>query len=121
MIRGKKRLHAYWDGAIMEARNFNQMRREAFDLLSDKEMTAAGERAAAKSLDIGDWIDEGHELAKQYVYTNHVLKIVSDAEGRENVSSLNPPRMYDVDAGAVAKQRAVEAGYRLARLLEGLL
>lgn len=119
IFRGKQNLHWYWDGAILRTRNYNRVRREAFDLTRHAELVVAGERAA-QTLAPEDWIRESHALCKQVVYTDHIRKLVSDAEGRENLGAMNPPQDYDRTAGATAKRRAVEAGHRLARLLEQL-
>jgi hypothetical protein len=119
MVRGKLKLHAYWDNAISRDRKYNGVRRKAFDLLNNQGLGAVG-KEAIKSLQPEDWIQEGHEIAKRDVYTDHIRKMVPDAEGRENLGDMNTPREYDRSSAQIGEKRAVEAGYRLAALLERL-
>jgi hypothetical protein len=120
MMRGKQNLHSYWDGAILTSRGYNRVRREAFDLgklLTPNEI----ERIGALSPLPENWISEGRALCEQEVYSDHIRKLVAEAEGRENLGAMNPHKDYDRTAGMTAKRRAVEAGYRLAALLNKLL
>jgi hypothetical protein len=76
---------------------------------------------AAETTDIGKWIDESNELAKRLVYTEDVLKKVSAREDHTHLGPLDLPAAYRADAESLAERRAVEAGFRLAKLLEQLL
>ena len=118
-VRGKQNLHAYWDGAISRERHYNGVRREVFDLLNDAELAATGKKTASY-VNPKTWIQESYDLAKREVYTEHIRKLVAEAEGRENLGAMNPPREYDRTSARIADQRAVEAGFRLAFLLERL-
>ena len=92
----------------------------ATDLGQNQNLADAG-REAAQSIDIETWIEEGHALAKRYVYTEEVLQKIADREGHSHLGPLDLPASYRADAERVAERRAVEAGYRLAKLLEQLL
>lgn len=113
-------MHAFWDDAISTDDPYSTCRVLAYDLEQNKELAAAGEKATAK-LDVGDWIDESHELCMQYVYTPEVKRQIADREGRSHLGPLNLPPNYKTDAENLAERRAVEAGHRLAKLLEQLL
>jgi len=114
------KLHAFWDDQISTDEPYETIRVLATDLRNDRKLSAAGQRAAA-SLDIGKWIDESHELATRYAYSQEVLQKIADREGHSHLGPLNLSANYQTDAESVAERRAVEAGHRLARLCEQLL
>ena len=60
-------------------------------------------------------------LAKQYGYTQEVLKKVSDREGHSHLGPLDLPASYKTMAEEVAERRAIEAGYRLAAAIQQML
>ena len=113
-------LHAFWDSQISTDEPYDTIRVLATDLRNNQELAAAGNQAA-RSLDVGTWIDEGHELAKQHVYSKEVLQKAADRDGHSHLGELDRPTSYKADAEMIAERRAVEAGYRLARLFEQLL
>ena len=89
------------------------------DLNQNAKLRAAGKQAAA-TLDPGKWIDESAALAKQYGYTQEVLKKVADREGHSHLGPLDLPASYKTKAEEVAERR-VEAGYRLAATIQQML
>jgi hypothetical protein len=113
-------LHAFWDAQISTDEPYQTQRLVATLLRQNRDHAAAGEQAAA-SLDPGQWIDESHELAKQYAYTAEVLQKVLAREGHSHLGPLDLPAGYRADAQTVAERRAVMAAWRLAALLENLL
>lgn len=114
-------LHGFWDDQISTDEPYETISILAVDLEQNPELAAAGAAAAAKSLDIGDWIDEGHELAKLYVYTPEVLGKVAAREKHSHLGELHLTPGYEADAENVSERRAAEAGHRLAGLLNELL
>jgi hypothetical protein len=110
-------LHALWDDAISTDEPYSTCRVLAFDLEQNPELTAAGSAAAAK-LDVGDWIDESHELCKQYVYTPEVKRQIAAREGHSHLGDLDLPTGYRTAAEDLAERRAMEAGTRLAKVLQ---
>jgi hypothetical protein len=114
------KLHAFWDDQISTDEPYETIRTLATDLGRNQELTGAGKQAA-QSLDIETWIDEGHALAKRHVYTHEVLQKIADREGHSHLGPLDLSDAYKADAQAIAERRAVEAGHRLAKLLEHLL
>jgi len=114
------KLHAFWDDQIATEESYKTLRGLAADLGRNRKLVDEARKAAA-TLDIDKWIDEGHELAKRYVYTKEVLQKVADREGHTHLGPLDLPASYRADAEAVAERRAIEAGYRLAGAVTQIL
>jgi hypothetical protein len=74
-------------------------------------------------LDYAHWARESTALAFRYAYTADVLgavRALEEAGERDTEIVVSLPPGY-IDAGReVARQRAVEAGFRLARIVEQL-
>jgi hypothetical protein len=113
-------LHAFWDEQICIDESFETLRVLATDLQHNQELVAAGQRAAA-SINIDKWIDESHDLALRYAYTKEVLNKVADREGRSHLGPLDLSAEYRSEAENLAERRAVEAGFRLAKLIQQFL
>ena len=114
------KLHAFWDEGVSVDEPYATCRVLAYDLEQNKELAAAGEKATEK-LDVGDWIDESHELCKLYVYTPEVKQQIAAREGHSHLGELDLSPAYKADAENVCERRAVEAGSRLAKTLQQLL
>ncbi len=114
-------LHAFWDDQVCSKGEFATLQILARELRANEKKAAAGREAAAKSLDIERWIDESFDLASRHVYTPEVLQKVAAREEHTHLGPLDLPPEYRSNAESVAERRAVEAGFRLARLLEKLL
>jgi hypothetical protein len=119
-FQGGYTLHAFWDDAISTDEPYGTCRVLAYDLEKNKELVAAGEKATAK-LDVGDWIDESYEICKQSVYTPEVRQQIAAREGHSHLGPLTLPPSYRPDAENIGERRAMEAGYRLAKVLQQLL
>lgn len=113
-------LHSFWDSQICSDEPYTTVRLVAGELAKNAELMAAGKQAA-KSLDPGVWIDEGHELTKKYVYAPEVFAKISAREGHTHLGDLNPSPQYAADAETVAERQAAVAGHRLGKLLNQLL
>jgi hypothetical protein len=89
--------------------------------LSDSDLRAAGERAAA-SQEIEVWLQESHSLARDVAYDRNIFDAVRAAEesGGE-VEKIELPDSYYSAAGAAAKRRIVETGYRLGGIVDELI
>jgi hypothetical protein len=112
-------LHSFWDEAVSSEESYVAIRGLAIEVSKNAELAAEAERLAA-ALDPGAWIDEGHELAKRYVYTPELLQQVAARETHTHLGDLKLPEKYAADAEAVAERQAVVAGHRLAKLREKL-
>lgn len=113
-------LHSFWDEQICREQSFATLRIIATELEKNRELVSIGERAAG-TVDIENWIDEGHTLALRFGYSKEVLKKVAAREGHAHLGPLELSANYKTDAEALAERRAVEAGYRLGKLLQQLL
>ena len=113
-FQGGYTLHAFWDDAISTDEPYATCRVLAYDLEQNKELAAAGEKATAK-LDVGDWIDESHELCKMYVYTPEVKQQIAAREGHSHLGPLDLPPGYTTNAenrGGAAQPLKQAAGWR---------
>jgi len=115
-------MHSVWDGFIAGDRGYNSVQTLAVQLQQQGDSETVGSAAAA-TLDIEAWIEESHELAKEHAYTRPILSFVESREthGSGNLGSIDPGDRYYETGGGACKKRAVEAGYRLAKVLDGLL
>jgi hypothetical protein len=113
-------LHGFWDDQISSDEPFETLRVLATDLQKNAELAALG-KLAASTIDIDKWIDESRELALRYAYSKEVLQKVADREGHSHLGPLNLSAAYSAEAESLAERRAIEAGYRLAKLFQQLL
>jgi hypothetical protein len=65
-----------------------------------------------------DWAQESHELAKEAVYTEAITDVVREQDDGESTVSVSLTPEYKTSAEAVARGRAVQAGFRLAQAIE---
>jgi hypothetical protein len=114
-------LNSLWDGLLGYDDEIPAVRRTTLRLLSDSELRADGERAA-ESLDVEDWLQESHRVAKEVAYHPNIFEAVraADETGGE-LGKIELPDAYYSAAGLAAKKRIVKAGYRLGRILDGLI
>ncbi len=114
------KLHGFWDDQIATEDSYKTLRSLATDLEQNQQLADDGRKAAA-TLDAGNWIDESYELAKTHAYTKEVLDKVAAREGHTHLGPLDLSETYKTNAEAVSERRAVEAGYRLAAVVEQAL
>jgi hypothetical protein len=122
LIEGRGSLHRVWDGLLGEETSSGALEQKLQELRTDRHLSKLG-AAAARNLDLDRWIDEGCELARSAVYVPAILSSVQELE-RERGEGKPQVRLRQsyVDAAArTARVRAVQAGARLARLLETVL
>lgn len=116
---GLDNLHALWDASILPRRSdFSRVRREAVVLANQH---AAAGHAAAEITTPKDWLLESWRLAKSTAYTPEILDAVAAAEGEPAFDKIEVSADYRRAAGLASRRRAVEAGFRIAALLEGSL
>jgi hypothetical protein len=113
-------LHAFWDDQVCSESEFTTLQNLARNLRANPKKAEAGRQAAA-TLDIEKWIDESYDLATRYAYTPEVLQKVAAREDHTHLGPLDLAPEYHSNAETVAERRAIESGFRLARLLEQLL
>ena len=112
-------LHMYWDGQFGQTRTLDgDLVRRAAALLADRKLVAAGRRAE-KRLKGETWVAESHRLARDVVYSSAILAAIGSGESdpEKVIPAVELSGDYARRARAVARQRVVEAGFRLARVL----
>jgi hypothetical protein len=114
------KLHAFWDSQVCTQEAFATLQMLAGNLTKNDKKAAVGV-AAAGTVDIEKWIDESNGYAKRFVYTEEVLSKIAAREDHTHLGPLDLTADYRATAESLAERRAVEAGYRLAKLLEQLL
>jgi hypothetical protein len=119
-VRGSLKLHSLWDRAILDTPRYNDIRRASVEINGNETLAEAGRRAG-EELSVTQWIEESHALAESNVYTASVRRYVAEAETRDSLGAINPPAAYYRRANEVCRRRAVEAGFRLAATIAGLL
>lgn len=114
-----RNLHALWDSLLGDDISLNDVRGRAAKLVSDPKLREVGEKAS-KDLKVNTWSEESHELAKSFTYDPLVLREVMKKEStpKEKLEPVVLPKGYLKGAGEHAQRRGVQAGYRLAAVLE---
>jgi len=116
---GGSSVHTIWDNLLGNSTtvgNIGSKAQEAVDAFGH-----LGPRAA-RCLDGLHWAEESHELAIEMVYTNEIVEAVLDGDdGGGDTITVSLSDEYKTNAGEVAQARAVEAGFRLAKLIEAAL
>lgn len=127
--KGVANLHSFWDRLPGKSGRVDRVGRStttsaARKLLESPHLVKAGGTAAAQ-LDFDAWILESRELARRFVYSEDVVAQVAGAAEkhprRRTFAVAELDARYVRQAGTVADRRIVEAGYRLAGLLELVL
>jgi hypothetical protein len=118
----RRNLHMVWDSLLGDEMPLNEVRKRAQEITSDPDLKKAGEQAAA-SLQFDHWAQESHRICKEFVHCKQILDEVRAKEGDPNqkLTPIDLPESYLKEAGAVARRRAAQSGYRLAALLKKCL
>jgi hypothetical protein len=122
-IVGKGSLHFVWDAALGDGTSLATVSRRAKDYLAKPELRARGESAAETKL-FAAWVEESKDDASADVYDSAILAAVDALEhsskpaDKDKTPRVALPQSYFDRARVVSAGRAVEAGYRLAELIE---
>lgn len=104
-------LHWLWDDLVIGSDRFTDVRNKAIELRRQAALTPEAMAQQTANLDFDAWAKEGAHLAVEHVYRHGELQSGTREQG------LLLPGNYIVVVQPLAEQRAVLAGYRLARLL----
>lgn len=113
-------LHALWDSFPGTGKvTLKESRDEALTLMIDDEFKKLGE-ASRGQLDEETWLKESQQLAQTYVYSDEVVAPLRNYESAADLKKnpLGMSKDYMQIGGKIAKQRVVEAGYRLGMVLK---
>ena len=114
-------LHSLWDGFPGRDRPAREFHNEAFRMISNRELAAAGEQAMS-DLSPTAWAAESKALSSQVAYADEVrsyLKSV-DSLDDDDTPRLHLTQQYLQTAGALIDKQVMRAGYRLAAMLKEL-
>jgi len=104
-------LHWLWDDLVIGAGRFSDVRNKAIELRQRPRLTPETLAQQTGSMDYDEWAAEGAQLAIEHVYRRGELQSGTREQG------LILPDDYITIVQPLAEERAVLAGYRLARLL----
>lgn len=118
----QRNLHRFWDGLLGGRISHRDVLRRSASLVLNDELKRAG-AAAEKKLEFDDWVQESSKTARGFVYHPSIIAEVKAKESRldADLASIDLSLAYRKRAGDIAQRRVVEAGFRLAAVLEELL
>jgi hypothetical protein len=121
-VTGKRSLHSAWDAFLGTSESVRYLETKVADYLKDPELQQVADDAT-RSLSVDDWVDESYELAHDFAYDAAIVAAAEQVEvsGSRAKPSTELPRSYFIEGKEHARRRAVQAGYRLAALLQKLL
>ena len=123
-------LHGLWDGLLGKRQRSLASVDLLMDGLLDPDRRAAGQ-AAAQDLMFNSWFEESYAAARDQAYDPTIMAAVETFESKKKDNKwyrrmnkvkvpVTLPDNYEDEARTVAQRRVVEAGYRLAGLVERL-
>ena len=121
ILAGPVPLHRVWDSLLGDDVALPLVQQQARGWLADTELRSlAG--TAVQTLEIDAWLDEDCALARRSVYSESVLAAVQRADGGalDTKPEVSLGKAYLDGARRAAQRRAVQAGGRLAAILQGL-
>lgn len=118
MITERGSLHRVWDGLLGDDTSIGAVSRSAARSRATRHVVKLA--AEAQDLAVDHWLDEGCELARTHVYVPAVLDAVQkfERQGRAGKPEVALSKADMEAAAETARRRAVQAGARLARVLE---
>ncbi|MCF6319666.1 MAG: S1/P1 nuclease [Proteobacteria bacterium] len=110
-------LHWYWDSRLDTTTSFRIIELKAKKLSIEYSNLSTGN----KSQPIKQWAKESNKIAKKYVYTPKILNLLNTHE-QQNKSqpTVFISNEYDKQAKKIAQQQIVNAGYKLAEILNNI-
>ena len=115
---GLKNLHVFWDSMVGQSQSEKIIRRRAMYL--NQRYRQIG-NDATEAMSIESWLKENGQILLRYVYTPEIRNNIRMAEGNEGeLAPIRVAQDYHDRAQEVSEIRVVEAGFRLAYLLNQL-
>lgn len=107
-------LHAFWDGLLGRSDDVRNARNETTRLI---QLVAPDHKpGVGDATRVNDWALESRGVAIEYAYLQGALK-ATERENRAQAMILPPE--YAGNAKQIAEKRAVQSGFRLARVISG--
>ncbi|MCH8034534.1 MAG: S1/P1 nuclease [Bacteroidetes bacterium] len=116
---GKYNLHSTWDWALGGEREISKMADFSDAIRKDEKLNSIGINAN-EELKFNRWLEESYSLAKSIAYTEDVRDTVVSAENSNSTEfpSFTMNDEYKFNMEEAAKERVVQAGYRLSAILD---
>ena len=116
---GKYNLHSTWDWALGGEREISKMADFSDAIRKDEKLNSIGINAN-EELNFNRWLEESYSLAKSIAYTEDVRDTVASAENSNSTEfpSFTMNDEYKFNMEEAAKERVVQAGYRLSAILD---
>jgi len=108
-------LHWYWDSRLNNSTGFKILDLKARKITAKHHTYATSHKKDSLS----DWINSAHKLAKKYVYTPVLKKILKDKEEQQKPQpSIYISNSYDKIARTKAELQIIKAAYQMAEILK---
>ena len=121
-------LHSFWDSRAGTGKSLSLLSKKANEWNADQNLSTLG-KAASQDTYIENWLKESYNAAREFVYDEELLEAISEQEEElqredtfENGSAKIPlSQDYKDMAKNFAKKHVVQAGYRLAAVIENVI
>ena len=121
-------LHSLWDSRAGTGKSLSLLSKKANSWIADQNLSTLGE-TASQDTNIENWLRESYDAAQQFVYNEEILKAISEQEAElqgedtlENGTAKIPISQDYKEMGTIlAKERVVQAGYRLAAVIKSVI
>jgi len=116
---GKYNLHSTWDWALGGEREISKIADFSDSIRKDEKLNSIGANAK-EELNFDSWLEESYSLANSIGYTKAVRDTVASTENSNSNEfpyfTMNDEYKYNMEKAA--KERVVQAGYRLSAILD---
>ncbi|MHA2100368.1 MAG: S1/P1 nuclease [Candidatus Kariarchaeaceae archaeon] len=118
---GKYNLHSTWDWALGGEKEISKLAEFSKDICKDGNLYSIGTNAN-EGLNFDNWMEESYKLANSKAYTEAVRDTVVSAEKSNSTEfpTLTIIDEYKLNMEEAAKERVVQAGYRLSAILDSV-
>jgi hypothetical protein len=118
---GKYDLHSTWDWALGGEREISKLAEFSDVIRKDEKLNFIGTNAKDE-LNYNKWLEESYTIAKSIAYTKAIRDTVKSAENSNStelpVFTMNDEYKFNMEVAA--KDRVIQAGYRLSAIVESI-
>ena len=117
-------LHSFWDSRAGTGKSFSLLSKKANEWNADQNLSTLAEMAS-RNTNIENWLKESYDAAREFVYDGELLEEISEQEAElhgkdtleKGTAKIPISQDYKDMAKNLAKERVVQAGYRLATVI----
>ena len=121
-------LHSLWDSRAGTGKSLSLLSKRANSWIADQNLSTLGE-TASQDTNIENWLKESYDAAREFVYAEEILKAILEQEGelqgegtlKNGTAKIPISQDYKEMAKILAKERVMQAGYRLAAVIEDVI